>query len=390
MPLDVDAVRRGCRGANVSTARQLCRAELERFRTAAASGEPLTVGCTQEAPLFSEAAEGDGVKYVNIRETAGWSKDAKAAGPKMAALDRGRAGLPPEIPFVTFNSEGVISCTAATSRRSRPPIRSDHLDVTALSLPADVTPPRVTEFGGARHPLRRAISAPSDHGRRLCAAGAVSRGALAFGAGRNGAVSNCDRARHLARRRCLLPPICATRRLRADPGDPPRCSKQCSRRATSLAPSTSRATSPYGRPLRAFRSKIVGTPPRSLPDRRHRARRRSRGDRRPCLRRLRAMRRCPDRRRPMRCRRRHVDAPAARCSPRIVRPAHAAGRAFSDAHGVPLIDALRRRGLLANVLPLAVNEARRSGWKLSRRNSLTARRRCGCCCAQSRATTPPA
>ena len=32
MPLDVDAVRRGCRGTKVETAGQLCRAELERFR----------------------------------------------------------------------------------------------------------------------------------------------------------------------------------------------------------------------------------------------------------------------------------------------------------------------------------------------------------------------
>ncbi len=57
MPLDETAVTRGCRGAKVSSAHQLCRAELERFRAAAAGGGPLVVGCTQEAPLFSEAAE---------------------------------------------------------------------------------------------------------------------------------------------------------------------------------------------------------------------------------------------------------------------------------------------------------------------------------------------
>ena len=32
MPLDADAVRSGCRGAKVTTARHLCRAEIERFR----------------------------------------------------------------------------------------------------------------------------------------------------------------------------------------------------------------------------------------------------------------------------------------------------------------------------------------------------------------------
>ena len=56
MPLDADTVRRGCRGAQVSTAHHLCRAEIEKFRAAAAQSDPLIVGCTQEAPLFSEVA----------------------------------------------------------------------------------------------------------------------------------------------------------------------------------------------------------------------------------------------------------------------------------------------------------------------------------------------
>ena len=79
MPLDVGAVRRGCRGAQVTTAQQLCRAELDRFRAVAGEAVPLTVGCTQEAPLFSEVAaesgRSDSVRYANLRETAGWSSD---------------------------------------------------------------------------------------------------------------------------------------------------------------------------------------------------------------------------------------------------------------------------------------------------------------------------
>src|SRR5439155_16908251 len=83
MPLDADAVQFGCRGAQVTSVRQLCRAELEKFRKALAAGEPLTVACTQEAPLFSEIA-GDSdadVRFANIRETAGWSAEAARAGP---------------------------------------------------------------------------------------------------------------------------------------------------------------------------------------------------------------------------------------------------------------------------------------------------------------------
>src|SRR2546430_9460452 len=88
MPLDGSAVQRGCRGAEVSTARQLCRAELEKFRAAAAGGEPLIVGCTQEAPLFSEVAGDAEVTYSNIRETAAWSKDAHPPGPRVDAFLR--------------------------------------------------------------------------------------------------------------------------------------------------------------------------------------------------------------------------------------------------------------------------------------------------------------
>src|SRR5262249_31332557 len=111
MPLDGQAVRAACRGTKVTEGRQLCRAELERFRKTAAAGQPITVGCTQEAPLFDEiAAEiaGSGpLSFVNIRETAGWSKDAGKAGPKMGALIAASAEPLPEIPFVSLASEGV-------------------------------------------------------------------------------------------------------------------------------------------------------------------------------------------------------------------------------------------------------------------------------------------
>src|SRR3954469_23408845 len=93
MPLDAGAVKRGCRGASVSTAQNLCRAEIDRFRAAIAEGEPIIVGCTQEAPLFAEVAgeqeNSAPLTFVNLRETAGGpadAADAADAGPKMAAL----------------------------------------------------------------------------------------------------------------------------------------------------------------------------------------------------------------------------------------------------------------------------------------------------------------
>src|ERR1700759_2580296 len=84
MPLDADAVRRGCRG-EPTTATQLCRAELDRFRAIAAEDAPLTVGCTQEAALFSDEAAEIGrttpVQFTNVREAAGWSIEGDRAGP---------------------------------------------------------------------------------------------------------------------------------------------------------------------------------------------------------------------------------------------------------------------------------------------------------------------
>src|ERR1700752_232977 len=111
MPLDADAVHRGCRGKQVTTARQLCRAELDRFRALAGEAVPLTVGCTQEAALFAEVAAESGraspTKYTNIRETAGWSSEAAGAGPKMAALLATAAEPVPDVPLVDIESGGV-------------------------------------------------------------------------------------------------------------------------------------------------------------------------------------------------------------------------------------------------------------------------------------------
>ena len=81
MPLDVQAVQRACRGSEVTSARQLCRAELDKFRAAVAAGAPLTIGCTQEAPLFAETAEG-----VDIRHGQ-YSRDSRL-------VRGGRAGRP--------------------------------------------------------------------------------------------------------------------------------------------------------------------------------------------------------------------------------------------------------------------------------------------------------
>jgi ferredoxin len=230
MPLDGAAVRRACRDAVVVDGRQLCRAEFERFRQAAAGGEPLVVACTQEAPLFGEAAgeiEGSGpIAFVNIRETAGWSKDAKAAGPKMAALIAAAAEPATEMSYVALNSEGVTLLYGTDERVIEAAnLLKDHLDITVLiKQPADVAPRRVTEFPVVKGTIRQAKGYLGKFEITVddyAAPQPSSRGALTFGASKNGAVSRCDILIDLSGGAPLFP--AADLRdgyLRADPGDP--------------------------------------------------------------------------------------------------------------------------------------------------------------------------
>ena len=130
MPLDAQAIGRGCTG-KMTQANQLCGLELERFKAALAGGAPITVACTQEAPLFREVAEDfpqAQLTFVNIRETGGWSKDAAAAGPKAAALIAAAGEEMSPIAMVTLESEGVALIYGrdeiAIERRSGSPTAS--------------------------------------------------------------------------------------------------------------------------------------------------------------------------------------------------------------------------------------------------------------------------
>src|SRR5215471_17490427 len=85
---------------------ELCRKEVASFQ-GALKDEACVVACTQEAPLFTELAQSAGsatqLKFVNIREHAGWSKEGAQAIPKIAAL-LALADLPePEsVPVVSY------------------------------------------------------------------------------------------------------------------------------------------------------------------------------------------------------------------------------------------------------------------------------------------------
>ena len=230
MALDGEALRRACRGADVQTARQLCRAEAERFRAIAADGGAVTVTCTQEAPLFSELAEEAGGKaaltYVNIREHAGWSTEGAQATPKIAALLAAAAEPVPDIPYVTLQSEGVILIYGRDEQAVETArLLKDHLDVTVLiTPPAAIAPPRATDFPVVKGRIQAAkgfLGAFEIVVDDYAVPEPSSRGALSFGPARNGAKSQCDILLDISGSAPLFPaPDLREGYLRADPGDP--------------------------------------------------------------------------------------------------------------------------------------------------------------------------
>jgi len=230
MPLDTAAIGRGCKGATVKDARHLCRAEVETFRAELAGGAPITVACTQEAPLFSqiasEVAPAAEIAFANIRENAGWSKDAKLAGPKMAALLAAAAQPMPDVNLVSLASNGVALIYGRDERTIEAAnLLKDRLDVTVmLSRPGGIAPPRVTEFPVVKGTIRSAkgwLGAFELMVDDFAPALPSSRDHLEWDASRNGAQSNCDLVVDLSGGAPLFPAHdLRDGYVRADPGDP--------------------------------------------------------------------------------------------------------------------------------------------------------------------------
>ncbi len=138
MPLDADALARALkleRSPDVHT--MLCQRELAQF-SAGATGDVL-VACTQERRLLADVADEGGkaqaIRFVNIRETGGWSAEAGSATPKIAAL-LAMAALPdPDpVPSVSYESGGqllIVGPLAAALRWAD--ALKDRLDVTVLA-----------------------------------------------------------------------------------------------------------------------------------------------------------------------------------------------------------------------------------------------------------------
>ncbi|HSW07206.1 4Fe-4S binding protein [Aquabacterium sp.] len=150
MPLDALALSRalsqtpGASSEGLDTVHTLlCRREAAAFQRAAKSGDELLVACTQESRLFVELndqTEGarpvaeQPIRFVNIRETGGWSRDAKAATPKIAALIAA-AQLPDPAPVATvsYQSGGRVLVIGPAERGERAAaMLAERLDVIQL------------------------------------------------------------------------------------------------------------------------------------------------------------------------------------------------------------------------------------------------------------------
>ena len=230
MPVDGKALEKAQCGRLAGTATQLCRAELDSFRAALNEGLPITVACTQEQALFEEVAEETGfalpLDFVNIRETGGWSGEAKAAGPKMAALIAAAAQEAPPVEVVSLESEGVALILGADNAvLEAATALAESLDITVLLVPgADVTPPRRTTFPVLQGRVRSgrghlgAFELTVDD---YAAFAPSSRQRLVAGSGRDGAVSRCDLVVDLTGGAPLFPADdLRPGYLRADPRDP--------------------------------------------------------------------------------------------------------------------------------------------------------------------------
>ncbi len=154
MPLDAAALKTALQqthGASPDGLEQLhtllCRREAGAFQRAAKasadSAEPLVVACTQERRLFTELndeTEGAApldvrpIRFVNIRETGGWSRDAKGATPKIAALlAAAQLPAPQPVPNVSYRSGGrCLIVGAADAAEQAAALLTDKLDVNLL------------------------------------------------------------------------------------------------------------------------------------------------------------------------------------------------------------------------------------------------------------------
>jgi ferredoxin len=144
MPLDAQALGQAL-DEDLTLHTTLCRRQAPSFQKAIKANDDVIVACTQEQRLFAALAdETEGaragatfpIKFINIRETGGWSRDASQAMPKIAALlAAARLPDPEPVPTVTYKSQGRLLIIGEMQQATQlADMLSDTLSVTIFSI----------------------------------------------------------------------------------------------------------------------------------------------------------------------------------------------------------------------------------------------------------------
>lgn len=230
MPLDGAELAKACGASSCEINTLLCRDQIGKVTDAARISDNLIIACTQERAAFEEALEEAGIDVtptlVNIREAAGWSKDAKKAVPKIAALLAEASLEAPISPTLEIVSSGLclvygagdIALDAARQLEGRVSVS------LLLTDPGDSLPLGMMDMMVARGRIMGARGHLGDFEINVdgySALNPASRDGMSFGFPTNGAAAKCDLILDLTGESPLFP--AHERRdgyLRADPKDP--------------------------------------------------------------------------------------------------------------------------------------------------------------------------
>ena len=231
MTLDARAIERALGGDECVPNTQLCRAQLANAESALKGKQPVLIACTQEAPLFLETREGieraSEIRFVNVRERAGWSSEGAKAAPKIAALLAESAlDLAPAtavtmesggVLLVLGRDEGAIQAAKKLAGRLSPTVvlsgRADTIAAPAL-MDVPIFRGKVRSASGRLGAFRVEVE-------NFAPAKPSSRGALAFADAGGAGVSECDLILDLRGDAALFPG--GEKRdgyFRPDPGSP--------------------------------------------------------------------------------------------------------------------------------------------------------------------------
>ncbi len=159
MPLDAKALGASL-GESLTLHTTLCRRQASAFQKAIKADDDVVVACTQESRLFAELAEQtegakaghvSPIRFVNIREAGGWSKDAAKAMPKLAALlALAKLPDPDPVPTVTYTSSGrVLVVGPHDEAMQAATLLGPDMDITVLATRGATRP----HLGPRLHPV---------------------------------------------------------------------------------------------------------------------------------------------------------------------------------------------------------------------------------------------